>query len=231
MEDNIILLKLFDRMLAVYGPRKWWPAKTRFEVIVGAILTQNVSWKNVKMAISNLKAAGLLNLEAILNTDKQLIAGLIKSSRYYNQKAERLKGFCRFVKVNYGGSLSRMFKQNTINLRPELLSIKGIGKETADSILLYAGRKPTFVSDAYTKRFLCRFGLLDSNPGYDVIREYFMSRLPRDVYLYNEFHALIDHHSYGVCKAKPDCSRCRIKNVGKHSCLFYKGLSKSNRAP
>lgn len=211
-------------MLAVYGPRKWWPAKTRFEVIVGAILTQNVSWKNVKLAISNLKKSGLLNLEAMLQADRQVIVELVRSSRYYNQKAERLQDFCRFIKQNYGGSLDRMFDQETEDLRLELLSLKGIGKETADSILLYAGRKPTFVSDAYTKRFLHRFGLLDGDPGYDEIRGYFMSGLPKDVYLYNEFHALIDHHSYLVCKAKPDCSQCQIKKAGSYYCLFYKDL-------
>lgn len=216
MEHKDILLKLFDLMLQVYGPRKWWPANTRFEIIVGAILTQNVSWKNVKLAIANLKKAGLLNLEAIIAADRQTIAENIRSSRYYNQKAARLQDFCVFIKEKYEGSLDKMFDQDTQLLRAKLLSLRGIGKETADSILLYAGGKLTFVSDAYTKRFLDRYGLLDDNAGYDDIRDYFMTRLPQDVYIYNEYHALIDHHCYLVCKSKPNCGHCTIKYINNH---------------
>jgi len=214
-------------MLQVYGPRKWWPANTRFEVIVGAILTQNVSWKNVKLAIANLKKAGLLNLEAIIEADRQTIAENIKSSRYYNQKAARLKDFCVFIKKKYEGSLDKMFGQETPLLRAELLSLKGIGKETADSILLYAGNKLTFVSDAYTRRFLNRYGLLDGEDGYDDIRDYFMVSLPQDVYIYNEYHALIDHHSYCVCRAKPDCSQCGIKYIDNH--IYCQAQFKNNK--
>jgi len=221
MENKEILLKIFNRMLEVYGPRKWWPAKTRFEVIVGAILTQNVSWKNVKLAINNLKASGLLSMEAMLAADNEEVASNIKSSRYYNQKAMRLKEFCRYLKERYGGCLDKMFKKDTESLRKELLSLKGIGKETADSILLYAGQKLSFVSDAYTKRFLERYGLMDGNPGYDRIRDFFTQNLPQDIYLYNEYHALIDHHCYSVCKAKPDCKSCSIKKIeGGIFCKF-----------
>ncbi|MGM0366601.1 MAG: endonuclease III domain-containing protein [Actinomycetota bacterium] len=221
MEDREILLKIFNRMLAAYGPRKWWPAKTRFEVMVGAILTQNVAWKNVEQAIGNLKDSGLLSMEAILSSDVKKIAENIKSSRYYNQKALRLKELCRYLKEKYGGCLDSMFKKDTGDLRKELLALKGIGKETADSILLYAGNKPSFVSDAYTKRFLDRYGLMDGNPGYDKIRDYFMHNLPEDIYIYNEYHALIDHHCYSVCKAKPDCSSCSIKEIERDICCQF----------
>ncbi len=221
MNHRHILLSIFERMLQVYGPRKWWPAKTRFEVIVGAILTQNVSWKNVQIAINKLQKNGLLNLESMLSAETGKVAENIRSSRYYNQKAWRLKGFCQHVKERYNGSLDALFNNDMEILREELLGLKGIGKETADSILLYAGQKPTFVSDAYTKRFLDRFGLMDGNAGYDQIRNYFMQNLPTDVYIYNEYHALIDHHCHRICKVQPDCSSCSMKIIGeKLNCQF-----------
>ncbi len=223
MENREILLKIFNHMLEAYGPRKWWPAKTRFEVIVGAILTQNVSWKNVRQAINKLRASGLLSVEAILSSDIKELSEQIKSSRYYNQKALRLKEFCFYLKEKYEGSLEKLFKNDTYYLREELLGLKGIGNETADSILLYAGNKPTFVSDAYTRRFLSRYGLMDKSPGYDKIRNFFMHNLPEDIYIYNEYHALIDHHCNSVCRAKPDCVKCSIKRIEPSIyCKFFK---------
>lgn len=208
------LIAIYDGLLGSYGPRKWWPAKTRFEVIVGAILTQNVSWHNAKIAIDNLKRARLLSAGAILKAPLGSIAGRIKSSRFYNQKARKLKTFCRYLDSRYGGSLDKMFSRDPDLLRNELLDLKGIGKETADCILLYAGRKPSFVVDAYTKRFLARYGLAKLDISYDEARDFFMENLPGDVQLFNEYHALIVHHSHFVCRSKPQCDICRVKAVG-----------------
>ena len=207
----LILLKIFHKLLSFYGPRKWWPAKTRFEVIVGAILTQNVSWSNAKIAVIRLKKTGYLTPQAILKASHKQIAPLIKTSRFYNQKTEKLKVFCHYLIDKYGGSLDRMFSQDTDILRQDLLSLKGIGKETADSILLYAGNKLSFVVDAYTKRFLERFGILNSQVTYDEIKKFFTDNLPKNIYTYNEYHALIVHHCYAICKAVPICQKCPIK--------------------
>ena len=218
-----IQLKIYNRLLKHYGSQNWWPAKTRFEVIVGAILTQNVNWKNAKIAVDTLKRKKILSPCAIISTRHKLIASAIKSSRFYNQKTEKLKSFCNYLFQKHNGSLNKMFSVETDKLRNELLSIKGIGKETADSILLYAGKKLSFVSDAYTKRFLERYGLLNNKSGYDDIRHFFMSSLPQDVYIYNEFHALIVHHCYSICKSKPNCSQCPIRRIDKNNdCYFIK---------
>lgn len=209
------LLAIYDKLFDAYGPRKWWPARTRFEVIVGAILTQNVSWHNAKVAIDNLKRAGLLSPERILNAPHVRVAGLIKSSRFYNQKAKKLKAFCRYLDSRYGGSLDKMFSRGLDALRKELLDLKGIGKETADCILLYAGKKPSFVVDAYTKRFLARYGLAKAGVSYDEVRDLFMNNLPEDAPLFNEYHALIVHHSHFVCKSKPQCGICKVRGAAK----------------
>ncbi len=213
MTDRSIQLKIFQKLLKHYGSRKWWPARTRFEVIVGAILVQNVSWKNAKTAVRNLQKSGLLSPKVIISAEHNEIADKIKCSRFYNQKAHKLKAFSRFLIEKYDGSLDKMFSSGTESLRKELLGINGIGKETADSILLYAGKKLSFVSDAYTERFLKRYGLLNGMKGYEEIRQFFMDNLPKDVSLYNEYHALIVHHSYAVCKAKPDCQQCALKAI------------------
>lgn len=222
-----LLLSIFNRLLKCYGPRKWWPAKTRFEVIVGAILTQNVTWKNAKQSIEALKNAGLLSPLAILKAKHDTIASKIKTSRYYNQKTLKLKNFCSYLVDSYNGSLNKLFSQDLDKLRSELLSIKGIGKETADSILLYAGKKLSFVSDAYTKRFLVRYGIMDEAAQYDDIRKLFMTNLSRDLYLYNEYHALIVHHGYLTCKSKPDCINCPVVKLNdKVYCKFGTATSK-----
>lgn len=223
MKYRNIQLKIYNRLLKHYGPQNWWPAKTRFEVIVGAILTQNVNWNNAKIAVDTLKRKKIFSPCVIITTHHKLIASAIKSSRFYNQKTKKLKSFCNYLLRKYNGSLNKMFSEETDKLRKELLSIKGIGKETADSILLYAGKKLSFVSDAYTKRFLERYGLLNDKSGYDDIRYFFMSNLPQDVYIYNEFHALIVHHCYNICKSKPNCSQCPIRRIDKNNdCYFAK---------
>lgn len=214
--DQDILLTIFHGLLKAYGKRRWWPAKTRFEVIAGAVLTQNVSWKNAKTAVNNLKKAGLLSSKALISASHEEIARQIKSSRFYNQKTNKLKNFCRYLEDIYNGSLDKMFSHDAEALRKELLSIKGIGKETSDSILLYAGKKLSFVSDAYTKRFLKRYGLADGLSSYAEIRQYFIANLPQNLYLYNEYHALLVHHGYAVCKAKPACNVCSVKILSKN---------------
>lgn len=211
-EKGALLLRIFKRLLKVYGKRNWYPVTTRFEVIIGAILSQNVSWKNAKKALNNLKDSQLLNPTDLYSSSEKRIASLIKPSRFYNQKAEKIKNFMKYFHKRHNGSLDRMFALSMDLLRKELLAIKGIGKETADTILLYAGKKMSFVSDAYTKRFVVRYGLKNANPSYEEIRQYFMSNLPSALYLYNEFHALIVHHCSSLCQAKPKCGECVLAN-------------------
>lgn len=221
MEQQASFQKIFNSLLSYYGPRKWWPARTRFEVIIGAILTQNVSWGNAKKAVGALKKNRLLSTEAILSSRQARIASLIKSSRFYNQKAKNIRGFCNYLIKKYNGSLDKMFAHDAAKLRVELLTLRGIGKETADSILLYAGKKMTFVSDAYTSRLLRRYGSHVDTSSYDEVQKLFMDNLPKDIYIYNEFHALIVHHCYAICTSKPDCYQCPIRNVSKKvRCAF-----------
>ncbi len=220
-----ILIKIYDKLLSHYGPRKWWPAKTRFEVIAGAILTQNVSWHNAKTAVDNLKRSKLLSPSIILKAPHRQIAGCIKSSRFYNQKTKKLKTFCNHLIMNYNGSLDKFFSKDLGLLRKELLNLNGIGKETADSILLYAGKKMTFVVDAYSKRLMERYGIfnISSNRGYDEVRALFMRYLPEEIYVYNEYHALIVHHCYAVCKSTPNCKICPIFKINEKIGCSYGG--------
>jgi len=167
-------LRAFYRTLyAAWGCQHWWPARTRFEVIVGAYLTQNTSWKNVEMALRRVRVAGVLSLKGIRAVPLAELEVLIRSAGYFRQKAARLKTFVTFVDQNYGGSLNRMFAQPTSKLRQELLALNGVGPETADSILLYAGQHPVFVVDAYTRRILDRHGILSANAPYEEIRQLF----------------------------------------------------------
>ena len=200
---------------------KWWPGNTKFEVIVGAILVQSVTWENARGAVNSLKKEGLLAPQAILSATHEEIAAKIISSRFYNQKTEKLKSFCRYLMAHYDGSLNKMFSNTLSDLREDLLHIKGIGSETADSILLYAGNKLSFVSDAYTKRWIERYGLFDGLSTYDQIREFFMNNLPEDLYIYNEYHALIVHHSKSICKSAPQCHLCPIKRITEIACCKF----------
>ena len=216
-----LLLRIFYKLLEHYGPRKWWPGKTKFEVIVGAILVQSVTWENARGAVNSLKKEGLLSPQAILSATHEEIATKITSSRFYNQKTEKLKSFCSYLMAHYDGSLNKMFSNTLSDLREDLLHIKGIGRETADSILLYAGNKLSFVSDAYTKRWIERYGLFDGLSTYDQIREFFMNNLPEDLYIYNEYHALIVHHSKSICKSAPQCLSCPIKRITEITCCKF----------
>ncbi len=205
------LRQYFDALTAALGPMHWWPARTPFEVIVGAILTQNTAWVNVERAIANLRHARLLTPAALESVPAPRLARLIRSSGYFRQKAKKLKAFVRFLRRDFGGSLARMFRTPTPELRTRLLAVHGIGPETADSILLYAGHDPVFVVDAYTKRILMRHGLADEKAPYEEIRAIFERNLPQDVKLYNEFHALLVNVGKNWCRTKnPLCDQCPL---------------------
>ncbi len=206
--DKLTLMELYQALRKLYGYRGWWPGETTDEIIIGAILTQNVNWKNVEKAISNLKANDLLSFEQIQRCPVESIARLIIPTRYYNQKARRLKDFAEFMRAEYSFSFEQMFARETAFLRKQLLQIKGIGRETADSILLYAGDKLQFVSDAYTARLLDRLGFVSQKIDYDERVDFITQRIPQDVELYKDMHAQIVHFSATVCKAKPLCEGC-----------------------
>lgn len=204
------LLAIYDLLLDRYGPRHWWPAESPFEVCVGAILTQNTNWGNVEKAITNLKREGLLSPEALRDLPAEHLAETIRPAGYYNLKSARLKDFVGYLFARYGGSLERMFAGEWRELREELLGVRGIGRETADSILLYAGGKPTFVVDAYTKRLFSALGLVNSRADYETVRALFMDNLPDDVRLFNEYHALIVEHCKEHCRKTPRCAGCGL---------------------
>ena len=201
----------YNSLLTAFGPQHWWPGKTPFEVIVGAILTQNTSWANVEPAIENLRKARLLTPRAIEKTSPQKIETLIRSSGYFRQKARKLKAFCAFLRYEYGGSLKRMFAVPTAELRGKVLGVFGIGPETADSILLYAGGHPVFVVDAYTKRILARHGWTKEDAKYDNVRWIFERRFPGDAARFNEFHALLVQTGKRYCRPnEPACAECPL---------------------
>lgn len=211
MEQEI--RELYDRLYASFGPQHWWPGDTPFQVIVGAILTQNTAWTNVEKALANLKSADLLRPERLHGAQTARIAQLIRPSGYFNVKARKLKAFMQWLYGGYGGSLRRMFKRELPTLRAELLEIFGIGPETADSILLYAAEKPIFVVDAYTRRIAARLGWTKDDVSYDDLQRLFMQNLPRDVALFNEYHALLVALGKNYClKSKPRCGVCPARD-------------------
>lgn len=210
--NGALLKDYYLRLFENFGPQGWWPGRTRFEVIVGAILTQNTSWTNVEKAIGNLRRAGLLTPAKLHAARTPRVAALIRSAGYFNIKAERLRNFTSFLFKDHGGSLDKLFKADSSMLRAELLAINGIGPETADSIMLYAAGRPEFVIDAYTKRIFSRHGLTDPDAGYDELKSLFMESLPKDAALFNEYHALIVRTAKDYCKTKdPLCSGCPLK--------------------
>jgi len=206
------LHKYFLALFEAHGPQHWWPGRSRFEIIVGAILTQSTSWANVEGAIANLRNARLLTPPAIHDIPAAKLASLIRPSGYFRQKAKKLKAFVDFLFDDYSGSLSRMFRTPTAQLREQLLAVHGIGPETADSILLYAGEHPVFVIDAYTRRILERHALADSKRSYEDLRGLFETTLPRDTQLFNEYHALIVHTGQNFCRRSVTrCNECPLK--------------------
>lgn len=205
-----MLAEIYKRLSHYYGPQHWWPAENRFEVIVGAILTQNTAWTNVVKALSNLKAAKLLSAAGLTRAPLEQVARLIRPSGYFNQKAKKLKAFMTFLNGRYNGSLAKMAAQDMSDLRRELLEIHGIGPETADSILLYALDKPVFVVDAYTRRVLSRHGLCSEDISYEQLRTLVESSIAVDVACYNEFHALFVQAGKDFCRKKPLCQGCPL---------------------
>ncbi|MEW5767173.1 MAG: endonuclease III domain-containing protein [bacterium] len=210
-----ILLQIYERLHTVYGPQGWWPGESQFEIIIGAILTQNTNWTNVERAIKNLKAKGRLTPDELFKIEIQELAELIRPSGYFNIKAKRLKEFIHFLFNRYKGSLSQMYEQPMESLRNELLNVKGIGHETADSILLYGGDLPIFVVDAYTRRIFVRLRLLPEKVSYAETQKFFMAHLPQDVNLYNEYHALIVRWGKEACQPKPKCELCPLSEKTK----------------
>jgi len=207
------LISVYRQLDRHFGPLNWWPGETPFEVAVGAILTQNTSWKNVETAIRRLKNADLLTPQALQNAKEQEVALLIRPSGYYNLKTKRVKNFVGFLMDTYNGSMSRMFQEDMWPLRRNLLEIKGIGEETADSILLYAGNKPIFVVDAYTRRIFTRHGIPMDTWKYGEIQTLFMQYLPEEVGVYNQYHALIVNAGKHYCRKIPVCERCPLQDM------------------
>jgi endonuclease-3 related protein len=208
---NSRLMQIFDRLAAHFGPLHWWPAQTPFEVVVGAILTQNTAWRNVEYAIANLRAAGVLSPAALRQLPRDELEALIRPAGFFRQKAERLQLCVEHLFTRHGGELAGMLAGPLASVRAELLCLKGIGPETADSILLYAGGHPSFVVDAYTRRLFTRLGLLHGDESYEAIRALFMRQLPAEVDLFNEYHALIVEECKVFCrKRRPLCPACPL---------------------
>ena len=205
------LLAVFEALLAAYGPQDWWPAETPFEVMVGAVLTQNTSWTHVERGLKNLATLGALTAPAILALPEPELADRLRPVGYFNVKARRLRAFCAAYLAH--GGLEGLSRLATPELRHRLLAIQGVGPETADDILLYAFDRPVFVVDAYTRRLLSRLGELDGNEGYETIRQGLETALGRDVALFNEYHALIVRHAKEVCRTRPRCGVCCLAEL------------------
>jgi endonuclease-3 related protein len=200
---------VFDVLHVHHGPQHWWPGDTPFEIMVGAVLTQNTAWSNVEMAIDNLVARNRLDPTAIVAARNDHLAGWLRPSGYFNVKAARLKNFCRwYLQAGGFGVLDRM---DTGALRQALLGVNGVGKETADDILLYAFERPVFVIDAYTRRLFARLGLFAGDEDYDTMRLAIEQVLGYDVPLFNEYHALIVRHAKDICRVRPHCGGCVLK--------------------
>jgi endonuclease-3 related protein len=205
------LLQVFDLLAAHFGPLHWWPAETSFEVVVGAILTQNTAWTNVERAISQLKEVGALTPTGIRDLERAELERLVRPAGFFRQKAERLQLLVNHLFARHGGDLGHMLSGSLEEMRRELLALKGVGPETADSILLYAGEHPSFVVDAYTRRLFNRLGILSGSETYEAIRALFMEALPPDTDLFNEYHALVVEECKTFCrKRRPLCPECPL---------------------
>lgn len=205
------LTEYYNSLFTALGPQHWWPARTQLKVIVGAILAQNTAWTNVERALENMRRERMLTLRAIDDAPLAKLARVVRPSGYFRQKAKKLKAFVRFLREEYSGSLARMFRMPTTELRERLLRVHGIGPETADTILLYAGEHPSFVVDTYTKRILLRHGWISENASYEEVQALFERHIPREVARYNEFHALIVRAAKNWCRAREArCSECPL---------------------
>jgi endonuclease-3 related protein len=206
------LRDIYRRLDEYFGPLNWWPAEDSLEVMVGAILTQNTNWKNVEKSIETLKMADLLSFDSLLHMPEEQLAGLIRSSGYFSLKARRLKNLLEMVAEDYDGDLTLLLSEDTPTARAALLRVKGIGPETADSILLYAGEHPTFVVDAYTHRILSRHHMVPESCDYQTIQELFMDNLDHDAAIFNQYHALLVMTAKRFCKKpEPLCSECPLQ--------------------
>ncbi|MCE5311930.1 MAG: hypothetical protein LLF86_02120 [Nitrospiraceae bacterium] len=207
------LKKIYAILHKKFGPQHWWPGDTPFEITVGAILTQNTNWSNVEKAIFNLKKVKALNAAAMSRLAHEQLAALIRPAGYFNVKAKRLRSFLDFLNDEYSGSMTKMKKIDAVVLRYQLLSVNGIGPETADSILLYALDKPVFVIDAYTKRILSRHGIMEADADYHQYQQLFHDSFDNDTALFNEYHALIVRLGKDFCKPRPLCSSCPLNSI------------------
>jgi len=220
MDDQSLgraLTDIYHRLFDRFGTQHWWPAEEPFEVIVGAILTQSAAWGNVEKAIANLKAAGALSPAKLRRLQLPRLARLVHPCGYYNAKALKLKSFAFWLGNHYSDDLDSLFASNTDDLRQQLLSVHGIGQETADSILLYAAGKPVFVIDAYTRRISGRIGLVPEKDSYAGYQAFFMEHLPPDAELFNEYHALLVRLGKDICRRRPLCPQCCLSDI----CQFY----------
>ena len=203
------LRSVYQRLLDHHGPQGWWPGETPFEIMVGAVLTQNTAWINVERAIANLINADALEPARILAVAEQQLAEWLRPSGYFNIKAKRLRNFCRWYVE--AGEYHRLIRKDTQTLRHDLLAVNGIGPETADDMLLYAFKRPVFVIDAYTRRLFTRLKIIDGDENYEILRRAFEQALGSDVALFNEFHALIVAHAKDICRIKPRCADCVLR--------------------
>jgi endonuclease-3 related protein len=211
--DNVYR-RVYRRLLEAFGPQQWWPGESPFEVMVGAVLTQNTNWKNVERAIDNLREADLLDPRALYDVPPEELEELIRPAGYFRLKTRRLRSLLQLLVERYDGSLEKMFAVDPATLRNELLGVHGIGPETADSILLYAGEIPSFVVDTYTHRILSRHGWIGFDADYHAIRDHMQSSLPEDVSLYNEYHALLVRLGKDYCrKSNPKCDQCPLSEM------------------
>lgn len=211
-----VVLDAYGRLYAAHGPQHWWPGETAFEIMVGAVLTQNTAWTNVERAIANLRQAGALSPEAIVAAHPRRLASWLKPSGYFNVKAKRLRAFCRWLIAQ--GGVESLKEMPTSALRVALLSVYGVGPETADDILLYAFARPVFVVDAYTRRVFARMGAIVGDENYEVLRLWLERAVPRDVAVYNEYHGLIVRHGKETCRTRPRCDACCLATLCATAC-------------
>jgi endonuclease-3 related protein len=210
-----VIQDIYHRLYQEYGPQGWWPGEGPLDVVIGAILTQASAWANVELALQNLKESGRWSLEAIRTCPQEELAAIIHPCGYFNAKARKLKAFADYVEHHYGGDLRSFLSQDAQQLRNELLSIYGIGPETADDILVYAAEKPSFIIDSYTRRILQRVGLTieKRKNDYQAYQEVFHHNLPMDAALFNEYHALLDYHAKKSCAKVPQCAGCCLRDL------------------
>jgi endonuclease-3 related protein len=208
-----VLADVYARLRRQRGPAGWWPAETPFEVCIGAILVQNTAWPNVEKALAALRAAGRLSYAGLAGLEPEELAALIRPSGCYNVKAKRVAAFIEFLGREFGGRVEAMSAREPRVLRAQLLDVSGIGRETADSIILYAAGLPVFVIDAYTRRVFGRLGLIGGDESYDALQERFLSELPSDPGLFNDYHAQIVTHAKETCRPRPRCLECALRSM------------------